>query len=139
MGNNGGRRQRRRVYLDQTEDVALMKRLDFTPGETGVDYTRPVDPADVAQIIEDRKAHGTMIKFGDRHRPAERYRDKTTPRKKGRTKMKLTPYILAPAVLALATGPLAAEPLFWSTQAKPVEESQAMRDQVLAGFEGGVD
>ena len=29
--------------------------------------------------------------------------------------------------------------LFWSTQAKPVEETQKMRDQVLSGFEGGVD
>jgi multiple sugar transport system substrate-binding protein len=32
-----------------------------------------------------------------------------------------------------------AEPLFWSTQAQPIEETQAMREQVLAGFEGGVD
>ena len=32
-----------------------------------------------------------------------------------------------------------AQVLFWSTQAKPVEETQRMRDQVLAGFEGGVD
>ena len=32
-----------------------------------------------------------------------------------------------------------AEILFWSTQAKPVEESQAMRDQVLSGFEDDVD
>ena len=32
-----------------------------------------------------------------------------------------------------------AQVLFWSTQAKPVEETQQMRDQVLAGFEGGVD
>ncbi len=32
-----------------------------------------------------------------------------------------------------------AETLFWSTQAKPVEEAQAMREQVLGGFEGGVD
>ena len=31
------------------------------------------------------------------------------------------------------------EVLFWSTQAKPVEEAQAMREQVLAGFSGGVD
>ncbi|MFN7222970.1 MAG: extracellular solute-binding protein [Paracoccaceae bacterium] len=45
----------------------------------------------------------------------------------------------AVAVLALATGPVLAEPLFWSTQAKPVEESQNMREQVLAGFPGGVD
>ncbi len=32
-----------------------------------------------------------------------------------------------------------AETLFWSTQAKPVEEAQAMREQVLSGFDGGVD
>jgi len=32
-----------------------------------------------------------------------------------------------------------AEVLFWSTQAAPVEEAQAMREQVLSGFEGEVD
>jgi len=53
--------------------------------------------------------------------------------------MKTKRLLLAGAFLALAAGPLMAEPLFWSTQAKPVEESQAMRDQVLAGFPGGVD
>ena len=29
--------------------------------------------------------------------------------------------------------------LFWSTQAKPAQEAQAMRDQVLSGFSGTVD
>ncbi|WP_170461376.1 ABC transporter substrate-binding protein [Ruegeria arenilitoris] len=42
-------------------------------------------------------------------------------------------------VLALVTNVAQAEVLFWSTQAKPVEEAQAMREQVLSGFEGGVD
>jgi hypothetical protein len=65
LRNNGGRRQRRRVYLDQNEDVALMRDLHFVPGETGVDYTRPVDRGDVEQKIEERKQHGTLIKFGD--------------------------------------------------------------------------
>ena len=32
-----------------------------------------------------------------------------------------------------------AEVLFWSTQARPVEEAQAMRETVLSGFDGGVD
>lgn len=32
-----------------------------------------------------------------------------------------------------------AEVLFWSTQANPIEEAQAMREQVLSGFEPGVD
>jgi multiple sugar transport system substrate-binding protein len=46
---------------------------------------------------------------------------------------------LAVAVLPLAPVAAQAEALFWSTQAKPIEESQAMREQVLSGFEGGVD
>jgi len=41
--------------------------------------------------------------------------------------------------LALVANPAQAEVLFWSTQAKPVEETQKMREQVLAGFPGGVD
>ncbi|MEL6523683.1 MAG: extracellular solute-binding protein, partial [Pseudomonadota bacterium] len=41
--------------------------------------------------------------------------------------------------LLLGAGIAQAEVLFWSTQAKPVEEAQAMREQVLAGFEPGVD
>jgi hypothetical protein len=65
LRNNGGRRQRRRAYLDNTEEVALLREIGFTPGETGVDYTRPVDPADVQRKVEERQSHGTMIKFGD--------------------------------------------------------------------------
>jgi multiple sugar transport system substrate-binding protein len=55
--------------------------------------------------------------------------------------MKRTVSLTALLALALPLAPAAAqaEALFWSTQAKPVEESQAMREQVLAGFEGGVD
>lgn len=64
LRNNGGRRQRRRVYLSEAEDVALLRESGFTPGETGVDYARPVDPDDVVRAIEERKS-GTMIKFGD--------------------------------------------------------------------------
>ncbi len=50
--------------------------------------------------------------------------------------------LLASAAAFLSTG-LAATPglaqeeiLFWSTQARPVEEAQAMRDDVLAAFDG---
>ncbi|MGI9503545.1 MAG: carbohydrate ABC transporter substrate-binding protein, partial [Geminicoccaceae bacterium] len=50
----------------------------------------------------------------------------------------------AAAGLALLTAagsaPALAEGLlFWSTQARPVEESQAMREQVLSGFGSEVD
>ena len=52
-------------------------------------------------------------------------------------------FMLGGAVSALALfGSIAAaqaDVLFWSTQAKPVEEAQAMREQVLSGFGGGVD
>lgn len=55
--------------------------------------------------------------------------------------MKTTFRFLAGAAFALLMmAPAAtAQVLFWSTQASPVEEAQAMREQVLAGFPGGVD
>ena len=46
--------------------------------------------------------------------------------------------ITAAAVVSVTAGAASADVLFWSTQAKPVEEAQAMREQVLAGA-GGVD
>jgi multiple sugar transport system substrate-binding protein len=53
----------------------------------------------------------------------------------------MTPFrcLLALAATAALALPAAAQPLFWSTQAAPVEETQAMREQVLAEFPGGVD
>nr|WP_193334777.1 ABC transporter substrate-binding protein [Devosia beringensis] len=45
----------------------------------------------------------------------------------------------ATMALALTSGVAMAQTLFWSTQAAPVEETQKMREQVLAGFEPGVD
>ena len=47
--------------------------------------------------------------------------------------------LLAGTGLALMATAAVAEPLFWSTQAKPIEETQAMRTQVLGSFPGGVD
>ena len=46
---------------------------------------------------------------------------------------------LAATVLTIASTVASANVLFWSTQAKPVEEAQAMRDQVLAGAGQKVD
>ncbi|WP_192254613.1 ABC transporter substrate-binding protein [Mesorhizobium silamurunense] len=46
----------------------------------------------------------------------------------------------AALALSLAAGSVHAQQvLFWSTQARPVEETQKMRDQVLKGFDGPVD
>ena len=41
--------------------------------------------------------------------------------------------------LSVAIGAAQAQVLFWSTQARPVEEAQKMRENVLKGFEGGAD
>jgi len=54
------------------------------------------------------------------------------------TKMKLAGAVSGLALIVAATA-AQADVLFWSTQAKPVEESQAMRDQVLAGYGEAVD
>ncbi|MDG4880673.1 ABC transporter substrate-binding protein [Mesorhizobium sp. WSM4884] len=56
--------------------------------------------------------------------------------------MKTTLRKLAGAALALSFavgGAQAQQVLFWSTQARPVEETQKMRDEVLKGFDGPVD
>jgi len=63
--HNGGRRIRRRLYMDRTVDLTLLRSLGFTPGETGIDYNRAVDPEEVKSKIEERQGHGTLIKFGD--------------------------------------------------------------------------
>ncbi len=52
-------------------------------------------------------------------------------------KSKLKLALLATASALISTS-LAAETLFWSTQARPIEETQAMREQVLSGFSGAV-
>jgi multiple sugar transport system substrate-binding protein len=54
------------------------------------------------------------------------------------TRSRLLAGAIAAATIVAAT-PALAQPLFWSTQVKPVEETQAMREQVLAGVAGGVD
>ena len=53
-------------------------------------------------------------------------------------KVKLTSAVSAIA-LSLTAVAVQADVLFWSTQAKPVEEAQAMRDQVLSGADMAVD
>jgi len=65
LRNNGGRRVRTRVAIDDSAAIAALREAGFTPGETGLDYTRTVDPAEVTAKVDERKAHGTVIKFGD--------------------------------------------------------------------------
>ena len=53
-------------------------------------------------------------------------------------KMKLSGAVSGLAIVVAASA-AQADVLFWSTQANPVEEQQAMRDQVLAGHGEAVD
>lgn len=46
---------------------------------------------------------------------------------------------IATGLSLLTAGAASADVLFWSTQARPVEEAQAMRENVLSGFSGEVD
>jgi multiple sugar transport system substrate-binding protein len=52
---------------------------------------------------------------------------------------KTTAATLAATLLVVAPGAATADLLFWSTQAKPVEEAQAVRENVLSGFDSQVD
>lgn len=54
-------------------------------------------------------------------------------------KKSLMSLALAAGLSTLGASAASADVLFWSTQGNTVEESQAMRDQVLAGFESGAD
>ncbi len=42
----------------------MMRNLGYSPAESGVDYLRPVEDSDIQEQIEERKTHGTIIKFG---------------------------------------------------------------------------
>ncbi|HXH20620.1 MAG TPA: hypothetical protein VNN10_01230 [Dehalococcoidia bacterium] len=65
LRNNGGRRVRKRCGVDDSAELTALKELGFTPGEAGLYLTRSVDKAEVEAKLAERKAHGTIIKFGD--------------------------------------------------------------------------
>ncbi|MPZ49520.1 MAG: hypothetical protein GEU75_09525 [Dehalococcoidia bacterium] len=65
LRNNGGRRIRKQVYMADTADLNLLRDSGFVPGETGLEYNRPVDPAELKAILEERKSHGWFISVGD--------------------------------------------------------------------------
>ena len=65
LRNNGGRRIRHQVYMSDASGLALLREAGFTPGETGLEYTRAVDQVEIQSKLDARKEHGTLIKFGD--------------------------------------------------------------------------
>ncbi len=65
LRSHGGRRVRQETQLNDDVLLPALRNAGFTPGETGIVYTRPVDPADVQARIDARKQSGTLIKFGN--------------------------------------------------------------------------
>ena len=65
LRGNGPRRVRQILYVEDVTGLALLRDLGFTAGETGLDYTRSVDQGEIRSLIEERRSHGTLIKFGD--------------------------------------------------------------------------
>jgi hypothetical protein len=65
LRNNGGRRVRRQTGIDENAELALLRSKGFTPGDTGLTYVRPADAEEVRSRMEERKAHGSLITFGD--------------------------------------------------------------------------
>lgn len=65
LRNNNARRIRQQVLLNDNDLLAPLREAGFAPGETGLIYTRSVDPAEVQEKLEERKAHGALIRFGN--------------------------------------------------------------------------
>jgi hypothetical protein len=65
LRNNGGRRVRTRVEVDDSATLGALKDAGFTPGEAGLYLMRSVDKAEIDAKMDERKSHGTIIKFGD--------------------------------------------------------------------------
>lgn len=65
LRNNGARRLRQQSLLDNNPSLAALRDAGFSPGETGLTYTRSVDAAEVEAKLAERKAHGTHIAFGN--------------------------------------------------------------------------
>ena len=65
LRNSGSRRIRQTVLLDDNASLAALRQEGFQPGEQGLTYTRPVDLSEVQNRLDERKAHGSMIRFGN--------------------------------------------------------------------------
>lgn len=60
--DQGMRRARLEVLLDNPPAIALYRKLGFTAGTTGLTYRRPLDEKELQRIRESQR--GTYIKFG---------------------------------------------------------------------------
>ena len=62
---SGARRVRQMSLLDNNPSLGALRDAGFMPGETGLIYTRTVDAVELQAKLDDRKAHGTHIQFGN--------------------------------------------------------------------------
>lgn len=65
LRTNNARRVRQMVLLDDSVSIAALREAGFTPGETGLIFSRSVDARAEKQELEDRKIHSSDIRFGN--------------------------------------------------------------------------
>ena len=65
LRNHRSRRIRREVTLGDSVEIAGLQSTGFLPGEAGVTFTQATDRDEVDSLIEERKTHGSRIKFGN--------------------------------------------------------------------------
>jgi hypothetical protein len=65
LRTNGARRVRQQVMLNDSVSLSALREAGFTPGETGLIFTRTVDAVAENADLADRKTKGTHIAFGN--------------------------------------------------------------------------
>ena len=65
LRTNGARRVRQLALLNDSVALTALREAGFTPGETGLIYSRSVDSQQENADLEERKTHGTHIAFGN--------------------------------------------------------------------------
>jgi hypothetical protein len=65
LRTNNARRLRQLVMLDDAVSIAALRDAGFTPGETGLIFSRSVDAVSENQALEDKKTHSSHIVFGN--------------------------------------------------------------------------
>ncbi len=65
LRNHRSRRMRHEVRLGDSVQIAALQGAGFVPGEAGLIFSQATDRSEIVSAIEERKAHGTRIKFGN--------------------------------------------------------------------------
>jgi hypothetical protein len=65
LRTNNARRIRQTVLLEDSVSISALRELGFTPGETGLIFSRTVDAVAENEALEHKKNHASDIRFGN--------------------------------------------------------------------------